>query len=257
MDKVKCECCGEMFLPKRKKYCSRSCAATMRNKKRWENEEYRKKYFETVHSDEYRQKCAIASKELWKRDGHKERVRESWQNTFNSSEYTRNLISENSKRMWADEEKKNEISKKIKEKLNTPEMKEWRSLLMIEKWKDDGYADNWLKHCFTYRDITLPSGNVVKLQGYEPQVLTQLLNEYSEDDICIGRKDIEKNIGKILYDYKGSAHRYFPDFYIKSIDTIIEVKSEYTFNLHKEKNLAKEQACLKKGHNFIFKIITK
>ncbi len=252
---MKCKNCNKEFTPTRNQICcSRSCAASYRNKKRWEDEEYRRKYFETVHSDKYRQQCSYKSKELWKREGHKERVIETWKKTYNSSDYTKNLLSKLSKEMWSDPIKKEEISRKIKKSLNTNEMKKWRSDLMIEKWKDDKYAKKWLKYCFTYKDFILPSGRIVKLQGYEPQVLEQLLQIYSEEDILCETKNINKEIGKIFYNFEGKERRYFPDFYIKSTNTIIEVKSAYTFNLHKKKNLAKEQACLTKGFNFEFKI---
>jgi hypothetical protein len=45
---------------------------------------------------------------------------------------------------------------------------------------------------------------------------------------------------------------YFPDFFISELNLIIEIKSEYTLNLHKEKNLEKQKACLEQGFNFIF-----
>ena len=47
--------------------------------------------------------------------------------------------------------------------------------------------------------------------------------------------------------------RYYPDFYIKSENKIIEVKSKWTFEKWKEKNLAKERACIEQ--NFLFKMI--
>jgi len=210
-------------------------------------------YFATVHSAEYKNKCAETTKELWRKPGHKEKVIDSWQNTFNSSDETRNKITANSIKMWADPVKKVEISIKIKESLNTTEMKEWRSDLMIAKWKTDSYSKLWLKQCFTYKDFEMPSGRIVKLQGYEPQILSRLLLDYDENDIIIG-KDIEF---KIYYKYNGKERRYFPDFYIKSTNTIVEVKSKYTYELHKEKNIAKEDACLIQGFKFIFEIYEK
>jgi hypothetical protein len=126
---------------------------------------------------------------------------------------------------------------------------------MIEKWKDEKYAEEHFKSSVKYKEFTLPSGRVIKLQGYEPQVLEQLLQIYSEEDIVCEIKFINKEIGKILYNFEGKERRYYPDFYIKSTNTIIEVKSQWTFNLHKEKNLAKEQACLQQGFNFQFMIL--
>lgn len=142
-------------------------------------------------------------------------------------------------------------------------VKEWEarggrsrhSELMIEKWKDENFANKMFKTSVKYKDYELPSGKIVKLQGYEPQVLDELLTKYDEEDVVCEVKDINKELGKILYTYKGNEHRYYPDFYIKSTNTIIEVKSQWTFNVHKEKNLAKERACRQQGFNFEFNII--
>ena len=76
------------------------------------------------------------------------------------------------------------------------------------------------------------------------------------DDIVIGLKNINAAIGRI--EYIGSddrPHFYFPDFYIKSTNTIIEVKSQWTFDLHKDKNIRKQNACISLGFSFIFRII--
>ncbi|HRW21423.1 MAG TPA: hypothetical protein P5509_05575, partial [Bacteroidales bacterium] len=91
-----------------------------------------------------------------------------------------------------------------------------------------------------------------KLQGYEPQVLDKLLQTYSEDDIIVGIKEIINTIGIIRYKFKNNEHRYYPDFYIKSTNTIIEVKSQWTFDKWREKNIAKQKACLAQGFNFKF-----
>jgi hypothetical protein len=45
---------------------------------------------------------------------------------------------------------------------------------------------------------------------------------------------------------------YFPDFYIKKFNLIIEIKSPYTYELHKEKNIAKMKKCKEMGYNFLF-----
>jgi len=49
-----------------------------------------------------------------------------------------------------------------------------------------------------------------------------------------------------------TTHRYYPDFYIKKDNKIIEVKSIYTYNIDIEKNLLKQKACLDAGYNFEF-----
>lgn len=48
---------------------------------------------------------------------------------------------------------------------------------------------------------------------------------------------------------------YIPDIYVKSTDTIYEVKSQYTYEIHLDDNLRKQEACLKTGHKFEFMIL--
>ena len=45
---------------------------------------------------------------------------------------------------------------------------------------------------------------------------------------------------------------YFPDFYYKEKNLIIEIKSTYYYNKYLNKNLAKQEACISQGYNFIF-----
>jgi hypothetical protein len=104
---------------------------------------------------------------------------------------------------------------------------------------------------FKYKDYFLPSGKKIKIQGYEDKLLDELLDEYSEDDILTDRKDMPEfwYIGE-----DNKKHRYFPDVYIPKINTIFEVKSNYTFELEKNKNLLKEKCVLEKNFKFEFKI---
>lgn len=46
--------------------------------------------------------------------------------------------------------------------------------------------------------------------------------------------------------------RYFSDFIIPKYNLICEIKSQYTFDMDKDKNLLKEKECLKQGYNFLF-----
>lgn len=109
------------------------------------------------------------------------------------------------------------------------------------------------KNGFRFKDYILPSGKVVKIQGYENLALDVLLKKYKEDDLIIENKDIENYINKIWFiNDIGKKRRYYPDIYIISENKIIEVKSEWTFKRDKEKNLLKEQACLNMGMDFEF-----
>lgn len=104
------------------------------------------------------------------------------------------------------------------------------------------------------KEYTFPSGKKVFVQGYEPIVLNELIKKYQEDDILTDSVDIENIIGKIYYQYNSKKHRYYPDIYIISENKIIEVKSQYTYEINIEINLAKQNACIKNGLDFIFEI---
>lgn len=51
---------------------------------------------------------------------------------------------------------------------------------------------------------------------------------------------------------KGEIHRYIPDFYIKSKNLLIEVKSEFTFYTSIDDNIAKCKAAQEMGYNIEF-----
>jgi hypothetical protein len=89
-----------------------------------------------------------------------------------------------------------------------------------------------------YKDFTLPSGKVVKIQGYEHHALKKLLETYAEEDLDVGCKTIKA----VPYFFDGKDRKYYPDIYVKSCNLIIEVKSEYTLKFKKEQTLEKIRA---------------
>lgn len=58
---------------------------------------------------------------------------------------------------------------------------------------------------------------------------------------------------KFTIDYyeDGIKRKYLPDFYIESINLIIEIKSTYYYNLHKNKNILKKEYTIKEGYTYI------
>ncbi len=72
----------------------------------------------------------------------------------------------------------------------------------------------------------MPSGAIRRVQGYEPYAIRDLLKNYTEEQILTNRKDIPR----ITYTVEDTKHYYFPDIYIPHINTIIEVKSLWTFH---------------------------
>ena len=111
------------------------------------------------------------------------------------------------------------------------------------------------KNGLKFKTYITPTGQTRKVQGYEPFALDKLFKEYSfhEDDILTDRSKVPC----IHYIYNEKNKVYFPDIYIKSQNKIIEVKSNWTIQLHKEVNYAKQDACVKGGYIFEFWIFNK
>jgi hypothetical protein len=64
-------------------------------------------------------------------------------------------------------------------------------------------------------------------------LLVCLIDEgYTEDDILYRKIDMPK----IMYVFEDKEKRYYPDFYIKSENLIVEVKCTYTYEVEKDKN---------------------
>jgi hypothetical protein len=115
----------------------------------------------------------------------------------------------------------------------------------------------YFEKCFKYKEFKMPSGSIRKVQGYEDYVISKLLLKFEEFDIISSTREINSLIGYIDYFDKNQKHRYYPDIYIKSINTLIEVKSEYTYNRQKEKTNLKLEQARKNGFRSKLIIINK
>jgi hypothetical protein len=117
----------------------------------------------------------------------------------------------------------------------------------VENFSQSIYASNGYK----WHDYELPSGKIIRLQGYENKLLDELLKEYSEDEILTHRKDMPE----FWYTCnEGKRRRYFPDVYIPKTNTIYEVKSDYTLMCNKEINELKFQSVIDGGYKFELKV---
>jgi len=99
---------------------------------------------------------------------------------------------------------------------------------------------------YHYKEYMMPSGMIVKYQGYENLALDELVQEYEEEDILTGRT----NIPTVDYYINDKKHVYFPDIYIKSENKIIEVKSEWTITLTRGNVEEKALATVKAGYRY-------
>ena len=62
--------------------------------------------------------------------------------------------------------------------------------------------------------------------------------------------DENHKYGIITYTQDGKLRRYFPDFFNLLTNTIIEIKSKWTYEMDKENINIKETACINKGFKF-------
>ena len=171
----------------------------------------------------------------------------------NSRTETKKARSKSMIKYWGDSENRDKQSKKQKDIHNSQEIINLHRKNAQKLWEDPQYADKVFKG-MTYKTFIFPSGRIVKTQGYENIVLDELIKQYEESDIFVGPIEIRNQIGKIKYKFDNKLRSYYPDIYLKSINMIIEVKSEYTYNQHLACNLAKRDACLEMGLNFKFEI---
>lgn len=101
-------------------------------------------------------------------------------------------------------------------------------------------AEKCFKFGFKRKPFTYPSGKIVKVQGYEPFCLRDLIEQkIDEEDIVTDIKQVPEVWWE---DEEKKKHRYYTDIYIKSQNKCIEVKSDYTFEKEKEEVLCKQQA---------------
>lgn len=100
---------------------------------------------------------------------------------------------------------------------------------------------------FKWKTYIFPSGKKCKYQGYENFGIDLLLKTYNEGDIITDRKIIPK----IKYkDFDGKIKRYCPDIWIPKENLLVEIKSNYTYNLHTQNIIHKRLGVISNGYNF-------
>ena len=140
--------------------------------------------------------------------------------------------------------------------LSSPEVQKKRKETIIKNFGYDHQMKNpdfFRKHCntiFKYRTYIAPSGKEYKLQSLgEEKCFIELIIKFGEDDIVQNQTEVPKIN---WFDNEGIAHRYYCDFYIKSIKTIVEVKSPWTEEKDIEKIIKTREEALRNGFNYLF-----
>lgn len=110
-------------------------------------------------------------------------------------------------------------------------------------------ADKCAKSALKFKEYIFPCGEARLVQGYEPLALNILVEQgYTSKDIMTDKQTVPE----IWYFNNEINHRYFPDIFIPNENRIIEVKSTWTYEKEKDKNLLKAQACRDSGYIFEF-----
>jgi len=102
------------------------------------------------------------------------------------------------------------------------------------------------KNAKKYKEFVMPSGTILKVQGYEPFALKELLMRYSEEQIKTNRKDVPR----IEYVVDSKKRYYFPDIFIPHENKIIEVKSTWTYKCKADNIELKGNACIDSGYKY-------
>jgi len=108
-------------------------------------------------------------------------------------------------------------------------------------------ADKCVKSNYRTKNYKLPSGKIIKLQGYENYTLDDLLEFYKEEEITCGAINVPK-IKWVSND--GKSHIHYVDFFIEKEKRCIEIKSPWTFKIMKDIIFKKQEAGKKLGYTY-------
>lgn len=112
------------------------------------------------------------------------------------------------------------------------------------------YGERHPMHVQEFVDKMIKSG--IRVTKYKDSEL-YYQSTYEKDFLDKYYNVIDIDRGKsIKYIYNDKEHIYYPDFYIKELNLIIEIKSTNWYNIHEEKNIVKKEYCIKNGYNFMF-----
>lgn len=159
-----------------------------------------------------------------------------------SSENVKNKIKNTSLKKYGTEYPSQ--NEKIKEKVINTNLKNWgvknptQNPIIAEKASVNSYQTK------TYK---MPSGKIIKYQGYENYALDELiLNNVNEDEILNSKTSVP-----VIWYLDGNVNRiHYVDIYIKSQNKCIEVKSEWYYNRTKDIIIKKQNAGKELGYNY-------
>jgi len=109
--------------------------------------------------------------------------------------------------------------------------------------KTDKQMERSLCNLISKKEYILPSGKIIYMRGYEPNFLDYIFknNLFDESDVIVNPKSV-----KYFCSIKNKLRTYYPDFYIKSINLIVEIKSSWIKLLQSEINVKDKQKSIRK-----------
>lgn len=157
------------------------------------------------------------------------------------------------------EEYKDKVAKKAINTIISKYGKDYLSNRVKEQWKNKSIeerkliSDKAIKNrakCFKYKKFIL-NETEFHIQGYEPSVINMILQNYkiTESEIVIGVSNVP-SIDCI-------DRKHYPDIYIKKWNLLIDVKSLYLFNIHKEKIAENKKYAENQGYNYIVLVFSR
>jgi CRISPR/Cas system CMR-associated protein Cmr5 small subunit len=115
-------------------------------------------------------------------------------------------------------------------------------------------ADKSSQNAYKSYDYQLPSGKIIRLQGYEKFAVDFLLSKgHEETDIITARGEVPT----IWYKDGNKNRRYFIDIFIPSKKLGIEVKSTYTYESNSNKVQLKQEAFKQAGYECEIWVMTR
>lgn len=111
---------------------------------------------------------------------------------------------------------------------------------------DEENMQKKIRNMLKKKEIILPSGKVVKVQGYEDSFL-----KFVFDNNLLNEEDIDFKPKIIPYVQNNIQRKYIPDFFIPKFNAIVEVKSTWILNKQgKDTTICKQKAVEAEGYKF-------
>jgi hypothetical protein len=205
-----------------KQYCCSNCSVKNENHKKAVKERFVNDRDKLLKSLEKRNATMASKSDKEILDIARKRVSSLKRN------YGDDYFSQKAKRQW--------------ERRTQQDVKDLVSKSVATRIKNGSYIDAPYKNA---NKSIIISGREFKVQGYEDIALNLLAEIVDISSIKIG-----KDVPRITLP---NNRKYYPDIMIDNL--IIEVKSEYTFNIRYQENIIKNKYTILSGYNHIFLVI--